>query len=107
MFYQMVLYIMHDIEVWMVGVCQFLHANQDTQVSIEAYHGTIKRWLKHDTRRTKAQSVDWLVWRLTNPTSTHYFHVQETKRKGFIQNHNAKTIVEDGILQARTITFDI
>jgi hypothetical protein len=107
MFYQMVLYIMHDVEMCMVGVCQFLHANQDTQASIEAHHGAIKRWLKHDTRGTKARRVDWLVWRLTNTVSTHYFHVQEAKRKGFIQNHNAKTIVEDGIFQARTIIFDI
>jgi hypothetical protein len=38
-----------DIEVWMVGMHQVLHANQDTQAKIEAYHGTIKWWLKHDT----------------------------------------------------------
>jgi hypothetical protein len=38
-----------DVEVSMVGMCQVLHANQDTQISIDAYHGTIKWWLKHDT----------------------------------------------------------
>jgi hypothetical protein len=36
--------------------------------------------------------------------STHYFHVEEAKRKGIIQNPNVKKIVEDGILQAYTIT---
>jgi hypothetical protein len=38
----------------MVGVRQVPHANQDTQANIEAYHGTIKWWLKHDTKGTKA-----------------------------------------------------
>jgi hypothetical protein len=74
------------------------HADQNTQASIEAYHGTIKWWLKHNTRRTKAQRVDCLVWRLTNLVSTHYLHVQKAKRKGIIQNYNVKKIVEDGIL---------
>jgi hypothetical protein len=42
----------------MVGVHRVIpHANQNTQASIEAYHGTIKWWLKHDTRGTKAQRV--------------------------------------------------
>jgi hypothetical protein len=34
---------------------------------------------------------------------THYFHAQETNRKGIIQNHNVKKIVKDGILWACTI----
>jgi hypothetical protein len=88
----------------MVEVRQVPHANQNTQTNIEAYHGAIKWWLKHDTRGTKARKVNWLVWRLTNLVSTHYLHVQRAKKEGFIQNHNAKKIVEDGILWARTIT---
>jgi hypothetical protein len=52
--------------------------------SIESYHGAIKWWLKHDKRGTKAQRVYWLVWRLTNPISTHYLDVQEAKRDGII-----------------------
>jgi hypothetical protein len=91
----------------MVGVRQLPHANQDTQANIEAYHGIVKWWLKHDTTGTKVRKVDWMVWRLTNPMSTHYFHVQEAKREGIIQNHNAKKIMEDGILWARTITKGI
>jgi hypothetical protein len=43
-----------DVEVWMFGVHQVPRANQDTQTSIEAYHGTIKWWLKHDIGRNKA-----------------------------------------------------
>ncbi len=94
----------HDVEVWMVGMCQVPHANQDPQISIKAYHGTIKWWLKHDIGRTKAQRVEWLVWRLTNLVLTHYFQAQETNRKGIIQNHNVKSIVKDGILRVHTIT---
>jgi hypothetical protein len=82
----------------MLGVRQVLHVNQKPQASIEAYHGTIKWWLKHDTRRTKAQKVDWLVWRLTNLVSTHCLHGQEANKKRIIQNHNVKRIVKDGIL---------
>jgi hypothetical protein len=54
----------------MVGVHRVItHANQDTQASIEVYHGAIKWWLKHDIGGTKAQRVHCLVWRLTNLVS--------------------------------------
>jgi hypothetical protein len=65
----------------MVGVCQVPHANQDTQANIEAYHGAIKWWLKHDTIGTKVRKVDWLVSRLTNPVSTNYLHVSRGKER--------------------------
>ncbi len=87
-----------DVEMWMVGVHQVPHASQNTQANIEAYHGAIKLWLKHDTRGIKAQKVNRLVWRLTNLVSTHYLHVQKAKRKGIIKNHNVKKILENGIL---------
>jgi hypothetical protein len=93
-----------DVEVWMVGMHQVPHANQDPQINIEAYHDTIKWWLKHDIGRTKAQKVEWLVWRLTNLVLTHCLHAQETNKKRIIQNHNVKKIVKDGILWAHTIT---
>jgi len=38
-----------DVEVWMVGIHRVPHENQNTQANIEAYHGIIKWWLKHDT----------------------------------------------------------
>jgi len=30
------------VELWMIGLWQLLHSNQDTQVSIESYHGASK-----------------------------------------------------------------
>jgi hypothetical protein len=31
------------VELWMVSVQKVPHSNQDTQVSIESYHGALKR----------------------------------------------------------------
>jgi hypothetical protein len=50
------------VELWMVGVQKMPHSNQDAQVSIESYHGALKRWLALDTKGLKGCRIDWLVW---------------------------------------------
>jgi hypothetical protein len=35
----------HVVNLWMVGLRRVPHSNQDTQTSIESYHGALKRWI--------------------------------------------------------------
>jgi hypothetical protein len=45
-------------ELWMVGVQRVPTSNQDTQVSIESYHGVLKRWLALYIKGFKGRRID-------------------------------------------------
>jgi len=45
-------------ELWMVGVRRMPHSNQDTQASIESYHGALKHWFALDTKGLKKHKID-------------------------------------------------
>jgi len=47
--------------MWMVALCQMAHSNQNTQASIEFYHGTLKQWFSFETKFFKGHHIDWLV----------------------------------------------
>jgi hypothetical protein len=47
------------------------HSNQDTQASIESYHGALKRWFALYTKGLRGRRIDWLVWRLTTTIAHH------------------------------------
>jgi hypothetical protein len=80
-------------ELWMVGVRIVPHSNQDTQASIESYHGALKRWLVLDTKGLRGCRIDWLVWRLTTTIARHYMQTLEMKKKGFIKNKVMEAII--------------
>jgi len=40
---------MYVVDLWMVGLRQMPHSNQDTQTSIESYHGALNRWFSLET----------------------------------------------------------
>ncbi len=78
-------------ELWMVGVRRVPHSNQNTQVSIESYHGALKHWLALDTKG--GCRIDRLVWRLTTTIAHHYMHTLEMRKKGFIKNKVMEAII--------------
>jgi hypothetical protein len=49
------------VELWMVGVRKMPHSSQDTQASIESYHGALTRWFVLDTKGFRGHRIDWLV----------------------------------------------
>jgi hypothetical protein len=57
------------------------HSNQDTQVSIESYHGTLKHWFSLETKGFKGYQIDWLVWRMIITITQHYMDTFEMKKK--------------------------
>ncbi len=69
------------------------HSNQDTQMSIELYHGVLKCWLALDTNGLRGHKIDWLVWQLTITIARHYMHTLEMKKKGFINNKVMEAII--------------
>jgi hypothetical protein len=77
----------------MVDVQRLPNSNQDTQASIESYHGALKRWFALDTKCLKGHKIDWLVWRLTTTIACHYMHTLEMKKMGFIEKKVMKAII--------------
>jgi hypothetical protein len=49
------------VNLWMVGLRQVPHSNQDTQASIESYHGALKCWFSLETKGLRGRRIDWLV----------------------------------------------
>jgi len=43
------------VNLWMVGLQQVPHSNQDTQASIESYHGALKCWFSLETKGFRGQ----------------------------------------------------
>jgi len=76
------------------------HSNQDTQASIESYHGALKCWFSLETKSLKRHRIDWLVWKLTTITTRHYMHTSEMKKNGFIKNKVVKHIMKKNVEKA-------
>ncbi len=75
------------VELWMVGVRRVPHSNQDTQASIESYHGALKCWFVVDTKGLRGRRSDWSVWRLTTTIARHYMHTLEMKKRALKDWH--------------------
>jgi len=87
----------------MVGLRQVPHSNQDTQASIESYHGALKHWFSLETKGLRGRRIDWLVWRLTTTVIRHYMHIAEMKKRGFIRNKVVERIVKTSVEKATLI----
>ena len=94
------------IEMYLIGHRRNPHSNQDTQASIESYHGALKRWMKIDNHQLRRRRMDFLVWRLTTPVVTHYIYNQERKLHGFVRNKFVKKSVAAGITKAKAIPLE-
>ncbi len=46
------------IDLWMMGFWQMLHSSQNTQASIESYHGALKHWLSLEKKRFQGWWID-------------------------------------------------
>jgi hypothetical protein len=79
------------------------HANQDTNGSIEAYHGLIKRRYLGAFKRLSGRRIDWLVHTLTGSVTNYYWYMQMMKNAGFIKNCKIEELIESSFEKARQI----
>ncbi len=91
------------VDLWMVGLRRMPHSNQDTQTSIESYHGALKRWFSLETKGLRGRQIDWLVWRLMTTVVRHYMHTAEMKKREFIKNKVVERIVKTSVEKATLI----
>ena len=82
------------------------HASQDTNGSIEAYHGFLKIRFLGAYKRLVGRRIDWLIYTLTSSVVSHYWYAQMMKNIGFIRNTNIKGLVENSFEKALSIPND-
>ncbi len=58
------------VDLWMVEFRQVPHSNQNTQTSIESYHGPLKHWFSLETKWLQGPQIDWLVRRFMTMVAT-------------------------------------
>jgi hypothetical protein len=52
--YNLIMKFVHGVlKLWMIGLWQVPHSNQDTQMNIDFYHGTLKWWFSLKTKGLK------------------------------------------------------
>jgi hypothetical protein len=91
------------VDLWMVGFQQVPHSNQDTQTSIQSYHGALKCWFFLEIEGLRSRWIDWLMWRLTKTITKHYMHITKMKKRMFIRNKVVERIVKTSVEKATLI----
>ncbi len=91
------------VNLWMVGLWPVPHSNQDTQTSIESYHGALKHWSSLETKGLWGRWIDWLLWRSMTKLTKHYMHTTQMKKCRFIKNNVVECIVKMNVEKATLI----
>jgi hypothetical protein len=89
--------------LWIVGLQQVLHSNQDIETLIESYHGALKRWFAIETKRLRGQHIDWVVWQLRTIVAWHYMRTFEMKNRGIINNNVLEHIIKASVVKTLLI----
>jgi hypothetical protein len=72
--------------MWVVGFQNLPYGRQDTNATIESYHGTLKAQLKLGKSRLIGCRVDWCVHELVGDVFTQYWYQSLHKNFGFVNN---------------------
>jgi hypothetical protein len=79
----------------MIGLLCMPHSNQNTQASIESYHGTLRCWVSFEIKGFKGCQINCLVWKLITIIAWHYMHTSEMKKTWFIKKQGGGPYCEN------------
>ena len=91
------------IDSWVRASRTLPHANQDTNGSIEAYHGFLKKRFLGSFKRLNGRRIDWLIHILTSKVTPYYWYNHKMKNLGFIKNTNVMELIESAYEKAKLI----
>jgi hypothetical protein len=94
---------MPKVDMWLTGNRHLLHVGQDTNATIESYHGNMKAVLRALKSRLVGRRVVWLIHELTYDVIMKYKYNQYLKENGFISNKKEKRLVINSVLQSLKI----
>ncbi|MCO5554535.1 hypothetical protein L7F22_008065 [Adiantum nelumboides] len=91
------------IGMWIRASRMMKHANQDTNGSIESYHGLLKRKFLCDKRSIHGRRIDWLIKGLVGSCHSYFWYQEMLKDVGFKQNFRIMDVVKNSLARALEI----
>ena len=58
---------------------KFSHSNQDTNNTIESYHGYIKKRYIYEESNAHNRQINWIIYVLLTKVELYYIHTQRLK----------------------------
>jgi hypothetical protein len=89
--------------MWVVEFQNLPYVGQDTNVTIESYHGTLKAQLQLGKSKLVGSCVDWCIHELVGDVLTLYWYQSLCKNFGFVNNKCQQLFVVGALLGARLI----
>ncbi|MCO5587623.1 hypothetical protein L7F22_041572 [Adiantum nelumboides] len=89
--------------MWIRASRMMEHANQETNGSIEAYHGILKSKFLCGRRTIHGRRVDWLIKRLLCSCHSYFWYQEMLKDAGFKRNFAIMDVVKNSLARALEI----
>jgi hypothetical protein len=86
----------HKTHMWVVGFWNLPYVGQDTNATIESYHGTLKSWKS----RLVGRCVDWCIHELVRNVLIQYWYQSLCKNFGFVNNKRQQLFMVGALLGA-------
>ncbi|MCO5582895.1 hypothetical protein L7F22_036797 [Adiantum nelumboides] len=91
------------IGMWIRSSRMMRIANQDTNGSIEAYHGILKSKFLGGRRSIHGRRVDWLIKMLVSSCHSYFWYHEMLKDAGFKKNFKVMDVVKNSLARAMEI----
>ncbi|MCO5594264.1 hypothetical protein L7F22_048291 [Adiantum nelumboides] len=91
------------IGMWIRSSRMMRIANQDTNGSIEAYHGILKSKFLGGRRSIHGRQVDWLIKMLVSSCHSYFWYHEMLKDAGFKKNFKVMDVVKNSLARAMEI----
>lgn len=91
------------MDAWVRAARTLSFANIETNVSMEAFHVTLKQQFLNGKRKIHGRRLDWLFHILTTEVVAYFWYQQHLKMGGFGKNPAVSTVVESSVGRALKI----
>lgn len=95
-----------DAAMWIRASRTMQVANQDTNGSIESYHGLLKSKFLSGRRTIHGRQIDWLIKGLVSQCHAYYWYQDTLKEAGFKRNFKIMDVVKNSVARALEIPDD-
>ena len=86
--------------MWIRASRMMEHANQDTNGSIESYHGLLKSKFLCNRKTIHGRRIDWLIKGLVSSCHSYFWYQEMLKQAGFKQNFKVMDVLKNSLARA-------
>ncbi|MCO5608161.1 hypothetical protein L7F22_062367 [Adiantum nelumboides] len=93
----------YHYDMWIKATKTMQVANQNTNGSIESYHGLLKSRFLSGRRTIHDQQIDWLIKGLVSKCHSYYWYQDALKEAGFKRNFKVMDVIKNSLARALEI----